>query len=103
MHGDHLAEAAQGVEEHRHERGEAGDRLPAELAVGEERRETLLRAIRTLPQELREVVTLRYLLELSEAETAETLGVPKGTVKSRTSRALTRLRTLLAVEEVPGA
>ena len=44
----------------------------------------------------------RYLLDLSEAETAITLGVPKGTVKSRTARALTKLRNRLLVEEVPG-
>ena len=37
----------------------------------------------------------RFLLDLSEAETAETLGIPRGTVKSRTSRALGRLRTAL--------
>jgi RNA polymerase sigma factor (sigma-70 family) len=65
---------------------------PAEVAVGEERREALLGAIRTLPVDLREVVTCRYLLELSEAETAESLGIPHGTVKSRLRRALARLR-----------
>ena len=38
------------------------------------------------------VLGCRYLLELSEAETAAALGVKPGTVKSRTSRALERLR-----------
>ena len=38
------------------------------------------------------VLGCRYLLELSEAETAAALGVKVGTVKSRTSRALERLR-----------
>ena len=38
------------------------------------------------------VVAYRYLLELSEAETATALGVRPGTVKSRLSRALARLR-----------
>jgi RNA polymerase sigma factor (sigma-70 family) len=38
------------------------------------------------------VLGCRYLLELSEAETAAALGVKPGTVKSRTSRALDRLR-----------
>ena len=69
---------------------------PAELAVGEERRATLLAAIRTLPTELRDVVTCRYLLELSESETAASLGIPNGTVKSRLSRGLARLREELA-------
>ena len=69
---------------------------PADAAVREERREALLGAIRTLPGELREVVTCRYLLELSETETAEALGIPNGTVKSRLRRGLARLREELA-------
>ena len=69
---------------------------PAEVTVSEERRHALLGAIRTLPEELREVVTCRYLLELSEAETAETLDIPNGTVKSRLRRGLARLREELA-------
>jgi len=40
----------------------------------------------------REVLWLRYFAELSEAETAAALGCRRGTVKSRTSRALARLR-----------
>jgi RNA polymerase sigma-70 factor (ECF subfamily) len=40
----------------------------------------------------REIVTCRYFLELSEAETAQVLDVRPGTVKSRTARALARLR-----------
>ena len=47
----------------------------------------------------REVVVCRYLLDLSEAETAQALGWPKGTVKSRTARALARLRTRLGARE----
>ena len=65
---------------------------PAEVAVGGERREALLAAVRRLPEDLREVVTCRYLLELSEAETAAALAIPPGTVKSRLRRGLTRLR-----------
>jgi RNA polymerase sigma-70 factor, ECF subfamily len=41
------------------------------------------------------VLGCRYLLDLSEAETAETLGLRRGTVKSRTARALERLRAEL--------
>jgi DNA-directed RNA polymerase specialized sigma24 family protein len=48
----------------------------------------------------REILALRYLLDLSEAETAVALKVPKGTVKSRTARALERLRGSLADQAV---
>ncbi len=61
-------------------------------------RAKLLQALATLPDHDRQVVTCRYLLDLSEAETAQTLGLAKGTVKSRLSRALAKLRPLL--EEV---
>ncbi|MGH2693125.1 MAG: RNA polymerase sigma factor [Actinomycetota bacterium] len=46
-----------------------------------------------LPPADREIIAYRYFLGLSEAETAEALAVPPGTVKSRLSRAMTRLRT----------
>jgi RNA polymerase sigma-70 factor (ECF subfamily) len=59
-------------------------------------RQRLLDAIMTLPEKHRLIVTCRYLLELSEAETAQILGVRLGTVKSRLSRALDRLRVTLA-------
>lgn len=64
-----------------------------------ERRAALVRALRSLPSRDREVIVCRYLLELSEEETVTMLGWPRGTVKSRTSRALVKLRGLLAVEE----
>ncbi|MBA2568414.1 MAG: sigma-70 family RNA polymerase sigma factor [Actinobacteria bacterium] len=57
-----------------------------------EDRERLLRAINGLPEEHRLVIACRFFLDLSEDETAATLGVRHGTVKSRTSRALARLR-----------
>ena len=50
----------------------------------------------TLRDDDREIIAARYLLDLSEAETAAALGVPRGTVKSRLSRALARLRAALA-------
>ena len=64
-------------------------------------RETVLAAVGELPDRYRDIVSLRYLLGLSEAETAATLGVPLGTVKSRTARALDRLESALsALREV---
>ena len=53
---------------------------------------SLIAALRRLSHQDREVIACRYLLELSEAETAEVLGCAAGTVKSRLSRALERLR-----------
>ena len=50
-------------------------------------------AVRRLPTKQRNVVVLRYELQLSDQEIADTLGVPLGTVKSTLHRALARLRT----------
>jgi RNA polymerase sigma factor (sigma-70 family) len=65
-------------------------------ALDAEERRSLADAVDRLPAKSRVVVTCRYLLELSEAETAQVLGWPVGTVKSRLSRALDGLRTTLA-------
>ena len=59
----------------------------------------LLAAINGLRDEDREIIGARYFLDLSEAETAEALGLPRGTVKSRLSRALGRLREQLAAAD----
>ena len=48
--------------------------------------------VQTLPRKARAVVVLRYYEELTEAETADVLGISVGTVKSQTSRALATLR-----------
>ena len=69
---------------------------PEVAALERERRTRLLDAIDALPEHLREVVVYHHLLELSEAETAHLLDAPAGTVKSRLSRALDRLRAELA-------
>jgi RNA polymerase sigma-70 factor (ECF subfamily) len=79
----------------------ASEPSPESLALSGERRQALLEAVETLRDEERLVVTCRYFLELSEAETAEALGLPKGTVKSRLARALARLRGRLADADAP--
>ncbi|MGQ0600173.1 MAG: RNA polymerase sigma factor [Anaerolineales bacterium] len=59
---------------------------------------TLWQAVRRLNATEQEIIYLRYFLELSEAEAASTLEIPTGTVKSRTHRALARLREIVAHE-----
>jgi RNA polymerase sigma-70 factor, ECF subfamily len=53
-------------------------------------------AVSRLPEEQRLAIVCRFFLDLGEAETADVLGVRRGTVKSRLSRGLVRLR-----EELP--
>ncbi len=65
---------------------------PEAAVLATERRTALLGAIAGLSVDDRLVLGYRYFLELGEAEMAEALGVPRGTVKSRLSRALERLR-----------
>ncbi len=69
---------------------------PEGEALAGERRAALLAALNALRPEERLVIAHRYLFDLSEAETAAALGCPRGTVKSRLSRALARLRARLA-------
>ncbi len=57
--------------------------------------EPLWQAINRLDHKDREVIYLRYFLEMSVRESAESLGVAEGTIKSRTHRALSRLREAL--------
>jgi RNA polymerase sigma-70 factor (ECF subfamily) len=77
--------------------GEAAPSPEAALLAGE-RRSALLEAIGRLREDDRLVIGCRYLLELSEAETAAALDVRPGTVKSRLSRALGRLREEVAID-----
>ena len=65
---------------------------PEAAALDAESRQALLDAVNGLDERDRDVLACRYFLELSEAETAQVLGVRRGTVKSRTARALARLR-----------
>lgn len=78
----------------------AGDELPsgdaapspeAAVIAADERR-ALLDAVESLPPDDRLVLACRYFAGLSEDETAAAIGRRRGTVKSRTSRALARLR-----------
>jgi RNA polymerase sigma-70 factor (ECF subfamily) len=73
---------------------------PVANALSLERRDELLRALGELRESDREILAFRYLLDLSEAETSIALKLPKGTVKSRTARALRRLRDILAVQRI---
>ena len=72
--------------------------VPEAAVVDGERRARLLAAVEQLSERDRAVVTCRYLLELSEAETVQALGWPAGTVKSTLSRALRRLQARLDAE-----
>ena len=71
-----------------------------EMAGVTARRDVVL-ALRALPPRQRAVVVLRYLDDLSEAETAAVLGCGVGTVKSQASRGLARLREALTDDEAP--
>ena len=65
-------------------------------ALAADRRATVLEALQGLPRRQREVLALRYYLELSEAEIADTLGISRGAVKSHASRGAAALRDKLA-------
>jgi len=77
-----------------------GDAVPSPEAalLTREENDRLLAAVERLSDEHRDAVACRYFLELSEQETASALGVRRGTVKSRVSRALERLREELGEE-----
>lgn len=61
----------------------------------------LFDALKTLPVRERQALVLRYYEDLPVGEVAQVLGVPAGTVKSMTHRALRRLREVLGPERVP--
>jgi RNA polymerase sigma-70 factor (sigma-E family) len=65
------------------------------VVVDRQRDEHLLDAVRRLPRRQREVIALRYLDELSTAETAGVLGCSEGAVKAYLFRGLARLRDQL--------
>ncbi len=60
--------------------------------------QSLWQAVRQLRPKAQEIIYLRFFLELSEAETAITLNIAPGTVKSRLHRALKQLRTVIEAD-----
>ena len=76
----------------------AVDAAAEDHVIVKESHRQLLAALETLPRRQRDVVACRYLLDLSEDETAMCLGIARGTVKSRLSRALDRLEQTLREE-----
>jgi RNA polymerase sigma factor (sigma-70 family) len=59
----------------------------------------LYRALDRLPRRQRDIVVLRHLADMSEAEVADLIGCSIGTVKSNSSRARAALRAVLTIEE----
>ncbi len=76
---------------------DSGDAAPSpeSAAVAHDRRQALLDGLAALDERDRDVLVHRFLLELGEEETAAALGVRRGTIKSRTSRALEKLRAVV--------
>ena len=76
------------------------DPVPApaaeESGVAATERDRMLAAVRRLPEKQASVIILRYYLDLSEAEIAETLGIARGSVKSHAHRGLAKLEAMLA-------
>ncbi len=65
---------------------------PETVVLADEEKQVVLTALNALPERYRSVISHRYLLGLSLRETSAVLGIPHGTVKSRTARALEQLR-----------
>jgi RNA polymerase sigma-70 factor (ECF subfamily) len=74
---------------------------PAAILEGVELRSSLASALAELPDIERTVLVLAYRDELSQSEIAERLGWPIGTVKTRTRRALLRMRSALGPGFMP--
>ena len=76
---------------------------PEASALARERRELVLDALRNMREEDRLVIAYRYFFDLTEVEMAEALGVARGTVKSRLSRAIARLRAAMEGDQLHDA
>ncbi|MEA2425931.1 MAG: hypothetical protein QOH13_2341 [Thermoleophilaceae bacterium] len=71
---------------------------PDVAAARHAERERIMALVAGMREEDRLAIACRYFLDLSEDETAQALGWPRGTVKSRLSRALARLRETMEIE-----
>jgi RNA polymerase sigma-70 factor (ECF subfamily) len=71
------------------------DRIKSTTIQPKDDSHTLWQAVKKLTMPFQEVIYLRYFLDMSESEMADTLSVPAGTVKSRLHRALSRLRGII--------
>jgi len=78
--------------------GAMRDPDPVAAAEAEDTRAAIARALAGMPDDERTVILLAYQHELTQSEIASRLGWPLGTVKTRTRRALSRLRTVLEAE-----
>lgn len=75
----------------------SGDR---DGATGVAQRDEIVRLLKTLPPQQRTVIVLRYYTDLSEKETADTLGISVGAVKSAASRGLAALREAMPTNDI---
>ena len=82
--------------------GPSNEFRPDNTVEEAEEKNRIIEEVSGLPLELRTVVSLYYLDELSVEKTAEVLRIPAGTVKSRLSRARRKLRSALTGEDAPG-
>ena len=92
----------QRIRRERRDRSVAADAVTVEsveaiVLLSEEHREVFA-ALRRLPDRQREALVLRFYLGVSESETAQAMGISRGTVKSSTSRALAALGRMLKEE-----
>jgi RNA polymerase sigma-70 factor (ECF subfamily) len=91
------------VREQAEDRASGGAAASVEDAVlDSERERTLVAALNRLDEKDRLLIASRYFLELSEAEMAEMMKAPKGTIKSRLHRSMQKLRILLDEESKGG-
>jgi RNA polymerase sigma factor (sigma-70 family) len=74
-----------------------------DVAVQRAEDDDLFAAVAGLPDGQRSVIACRYLMDLTEDETAMVLGIPRGTVKSRLARGLSRLEQSLSQERRRGS
>ena len=99
-HGQHLRLLVEAPLERRASRRAVAGRRAGRPGDEVARRDGLVRALATLPRRQRAVIVLRYFEDLTEAQTAQALGVSLGTVKSQTAKALARLRVSPALSRL---